>query len=990
MGVQIGSNYDLYWRAGIDTSGFDRGVSNIQGGMGRMTSSSALMVAGWAAVGTALVAAGSAAYNFANEYRDAMLEVKTITGQTDAEFEKMSDSVIELSKDVPIAAEEMAKGLYQIVSAGYDGADGLKVLEVASKAAVGGITDTATAADGLTTVLNSFGLEASDAASVADTMFTTVKLGKTTFGELASSLSNVSSIAASSGISFEEISAAIATLTKSGVPTAQAITQIRSAILSTTEVLGDGAFKANTMQEAFAKVSEQAGGSQQNLRKMLGRVEALNAVLGLTGKNAKTAADDLLSIQDAAGSADKAFQTMMDSNSNQIDIFLNKIKAASKDIGDLLVRAMGGLARAANEALTKQTEGDIFKKLGINPDNISSIKEMEDAIKKVEDRANTIKTIMGVNRKTDSNTFRGDGKVSSFGSTNNVKYTKELGLTNKAVKQLIDSLEELQIEADALDALGADIEITPFKNADEEAQKAKVSLSSLKQELKNLKTELGAADVGEAGAIQLEINTKLEEITAFEAKAFKRNTEDNIKPIEVKSIILDPSGNKPLDKGLVPVKPIPLPEPEKVSALSAGLDEASSIMYSLSYAAGQFDEELGKTLETTANLTSGVGQIAAGFATGNIAGAVAGAAGIIGTLIGTMHSNQTQMIQQARELKQLYSETSFILKEQQRLYSSGTLNAVDAYKKLDEQIAKTKDSIENFTVIAKKDLSGWKNFWGDQDKIFEIDVSSIEEARKLLSGETVDVDKMKSLGWLFNPDTEFTMNDMTTSLEDLANTGFDMKNLDEIQKLVDEYDKLQEEQKKLNNLITATTSESIAEGIADGFLAGKTSMDDFANDFEKLMQQAIIESFKQQFLLANAQKFQTEFASAVASDGELTSDEIIALRKQYSEMVASGKENYEALDTVFQEATGSTLGQAGTDTPQNGVRGTIAASISESTGNELVGLWTRTSTDISVSLEISRQSLEIQTEIANNTLRSANALEAMLAGGQSDERGLGL
>ncbi|MGC9355908.1 MAG: phage tail tape measure protein, partial [Mariniphaga sp.] len=85
--------------------------------------------------------------------------------------------------------------------------------------------------------------------------------GKTTFPELASNIAQVAPLAASMNITFEEVAASVASLTKQGVNTPMAFTQIRQAILSVNDVLGDGWQKSMTFQEALQKVRDMAGGS---------------------------------------------------------------------------------------------------------------------------------------------------------------------------------------------------------------------------------------------------------------------------------------------------------------------------------------------------------------------------------------------------------------------------------------------------------------------------------------------------------------------------------------------------------------------------------------------------------------------------------------------------------------------------------------------------------------------------------------------------------
>lgn len=168
---------------------------------------------------------------------------------------------------------------------------------------------------------------------------------------MSTTIAQVAPLAASAGFSFQEVLAAVATLTKQGTPTAQAMTQIRAALQATSKVLGDGAAKSMTLQNAFQAISDKAGGSQNKLTEMVGSVEAVGAVLALTGKNAEGAAKDLEDLGKSAGSADGAFKRMAGSNVNEWAILGNRIKATTEDIGNSIVEVSSGIARVMNDAL---------------------------------------------------------------------------------------------------------------------------------------------------------------------------------------------------------------------------------------------------------------------------------------------------------------------------------------------------------------------------------------------------------------------------------------------------------------------------------------------------------------------------------------------------------------------------------------------------------------------------------------------------------------
>ena len=286
-------------------------------------------------------------YTFANAFDNSMKEVSTLSTTIAGDLDGFKDSVLGMA-EIPVLANEAAKALYQIVSASHDGANGLHVLEVSAKAAVGGVTETVTAADGITSILNAYKKSSSEAMSVSDQMFTTVRLGKTTFGELGSSISQVVPIAASFGIESEQVLAAVATLTKSGTPTAQAMIQIRASILSASKVLGDGYFATHTFQEGLTEIAIRANGSEAGLRKLVPEIEAMNGVLGLTGINAKTAASDLAALDGSLGATEQAFAKMSNTANAQITILKNKMLAKFHAIGEGAVDMVGSAAKFLN------------------------------------------------------------------------------------------------------------------------------------------------------------------------------------------------------------------------------------------------------------------------------------------------------------------------------------------------------------------------------------------------------------------------------------------------------------------------------------------------------------------------------------------------------------------------------------------------------------------------------------------------------------------
>lgn len=353
----------LYVATGFDNSGFYEGKREAMGIIktlaSEVTSFDIFSGIGISAA-TAFAQAAKSSYDFEKEFRKNMLEVATISTQVTDDMTGFMNQVMSITQEIPIKAPEAAKALYSIVSAGHDGADGMKILEVSAKAAVGGLTETETAADAVTTILNAYKMSAEEAGTVSDQLFTTVRLGKTTFGELGASIAQVAPIAAAYGISIDQVLGAVASLTKQGTPTAQAMPQIRAAIQGTAGELGDAAFQGRTFQEALQLINEKAGGSASKMKEMLGTDEGLAATLALTGKNAKSAASDLGELQNSLGATEAAFEKMKDAADNQLTLLANNVQAYLRPLGEKILKEVSDIAKAFNEAFeNNDIEGTI-------------------------------------------------------------------------------------------------------------------------------------------------------------------------------------------------------------------------------------------------------------------------------------------------------------------------------------------------------------------------------------------------------------------------------------------------------------------------------------------------------------------------------------------------------------------------------------------------------------------------------------------------------
>lgn len=282
----------------------------------------------------------------AQEFNKQMAQIATVS---DISMKKARRGVMRLSSELGLAKDELTKGLYDALSAGVPEDNAMTFLATAARAARAGATTTARSVDFLTSALNAFRIPASEAERVSDVLFQTVRNGKTTVEELGESFSKVGPIASASGVALEEVMAAAATLTQQGTPTAQAMTQIRAAIIAMNRELGDGWSATMTLQEGMAEMTRRAGGSNDALRSLTGRVEGMQAILGLTGENAETAARHLDSVTNSSGAMAEAFEHVEDVNP------FDRLKQSLDNVvivaGDAALTNLGGhIGDAADEA----------------------------------------------------------------------------------------------------------------------------------------------------------------------------------------------------------------------------------------------------------------------------------------------------------------------------------------------------------------------------------------------------------------------------------------------------------------------------------------------------------------------------------------------------------------------------------------------------------------------------------------------------------------
>ena len=932
---------------------------------------------------------------FENAFGMAMREVQTISKAAQDDFSGISDKLADMAANGRDNAILLANAFYQIVSAGYDGEEGLMLLEISSKAATAGITDTKTAADGLTTVLNAWGVSADNAGKVADVMFKTVERGKTTFGELASTIAQVAPLAASNNIAFEEIFASIQSITKQGTPTAQAMTQIRSSIINLNKVLGDGWSDTMTYQEGLNRVAEMAGGSQNKLKQLIPDVEGVNAVLALTGEKAAGAAEDLSETAKAAGAMNKAYGTMMEEADNKWSVVHNKWIRELRALGAALKEGSGDIATFLDALLSRPGDSDFLS-------------YFDNRVNGFSDRVKFFRQLgQGMSTSLLSATSSSDSDIQSiiektFGNTYDLEVYKSkldtiIGGTGTLEEKQKAVNDEYQQFVKYLEAGGErDMIVTAIETTSEYDKKLKEvnsttdariekirTLKEMTEDLKTLQEQMGTGtvsdDIGTLAKMEVvkqEIRDYYERIREvqkiepsgkvkavgkdplgtyqsitkeqakqeFQGRKILKNDEASRKEAEIKNAVIEEQNSAYL-------KQVKITED-----LQESFSGASEVLGALSYAVGELDQDAGEALGRMADLAYNAANLVTAIGSKDLLGAVTSGIGMLGGLFGLLKGGkEDETLIAIERMNNLLKQQSAILTN---LAGTNYFNlAKKQYEDLGLLIDSYNEKLKQNSAYSAAEYQRLRKMW--------------ESNKQGISWEAY-LKASDQQGLIKGLDTSLWTPDKFIDAYTSGSAILDEQQIEWIQDVVElqkqRSELLQETYRQALGFDSENVADSIFQGIEDGLQLSENSLGDWSNNFgdllKKALTQGIIESLNTKYLADFMEHF-----NASMDDGALSVDERENLENLYREAVEGAKAQWDAVASIFEEyeAPSNALGQ--------GIAGQISRSITEDTASELVGLWNRTALDTRAIRDYSRDALDNLVSIQFNTANTVSELQ---------------
>lgn len=280
-----------------------------------------------------IVNASRAGVEAAREFGTSLREVSTLVDSAKVSNEALKGTVMELSAEFGRSPVEQTRALYMAVSSGASaGADATNLLTAANKLAIGGVTQVNTAVDSLTSVMNAYGIAFEQSEMVSDKFFATIKMGKTTAGELGASIGQVVSTSSNAGISLDEMFSVIAAGTKVGQSTAMATVGLNAALNAIIKPTKDAEAEAKRLGIAFdsaalrqkgfvgilKEIASNTNKTDKTLSTLFGSVRALRIATGVMTNDFAAFNEVLPELQNSVGASEEAFAKMTKEISHQV------------------------------------------------------------------------------------------------------------------------------------------------------------------------------------------------------------------------------------------------------------------------------------------------------------------------------------------------------------------------------------------------------------------------------------------------------------------------------------------------------------------------------------------------------------------------------------------------------------------------------------------------------------------------------------------------
>lgn len=296
---------------------------------------------------------GGYAVKTAAEFETSFAKIQGLVGVSADEMAALEEAAARLGPEFGKSSTEAAEALFFITSAGLRGTDAIEALESSLKASAIGLGETAVVADLVTSAVNAYGSATLGATKATDVLTAAVRYGKLEPADLAQSMGMVLPVASAMGVSFNDVGAAFAAMSRTGTDASMAATQLRqilATILNPTaearEELDKYGLSADGLRQQLRErgllsvlqtLTGTLGLNDDAIARVFGNIRALSGVLDLMGSNVAATEQIFRDMNDVLGMTDEALAITADTAAFQFQQALAELKETLRGIGEDLL-----------------------------------------------------------------------------------------------------------------------------------------------------------------------------------------------------------------------------------------------------------------------------------------------------------------------------------------------------------------------------------------------------------------------------------------------------------------------------------------------------------------------------------------------------------------------------------------------------------------------------------------------------------------------------
>jgi TP901 family phage tail tape measure protein len=296
---------------------------------------------------------GGYAVKTAAEFETSFAKIQGLVGVSASEIGELEEAAARLGPATGRSSNEAAEALFFITSAGLRGAEAIETLEASLKASAIGLGETAVVADLVTSATNAYGSSVLSATRATDTLTAAVRYGKLEPADLAGSMGMVLPVASAMGVSFDEVGAAFAAMSRTGTDASTAATQLRqilATILNPTKEARDELEKYGLSAQGLRQqlrergllsvlqtLTSTLGLNDDAIAKVFGNIRALSGVLDLMGSNVQATEQIFADMANTTGMLDDAFAITAETSAFKFQRALSELKETLRGVGETLM-----------------------------------------------------------------------------------------------------------------------------------------------------------------------------------------------------------------------------------------------------------------------------------------------------------------------------------------------------------------------------------------------------------------------------------------------------------------------------------------------------------------------------------------------------------------------------------------------------------------------------------------------------------------------------